>query len=139
MWDRLRWALRIGPPGPVEASAAAIASRELAEVDVDLPTWERARAGGEAGAHDRYVRLRVAALRRELRAGAAPLLAQDKIDRRQALDEMAARAEAFRQTPEGKAAFDRTLRAAISGLAWFSLLYAAAVGLILLLVWLAVR
>ncbi len=70
--NRLKWRLRLGEPGPVEQAAVAIAARELEETDVDLPTWQRAADGARDDAHarERYVRLRVARLRRELRAGA---------------------------------------------------------------------
>ena len=135
--DRLRWHLRLGTPGPVESAAVAIAARELAEADVDLATWRRARAqaGDDERARPLYVRLRVAALRRELRDGAAPRLAADLADRQSRQADVLRRAEAWRATPEGERAYHAALDAALAGLASFTALYVGAVLLVLLVVW----
>lgn len=138
--DRLRWRLRLGKPGPAEQVAVAIAARELDEADVDLPTWRQAAAGARDDAHarERYVRRRVAHLRRELRAGSDPLLAADSRDRAWWAEEWARQAEAFRSTPEGERAYQVTLGVALRGLWALSLLYyAVVIGALLIVAWLA--
>lgn len=138
--DRLKWNLRLGEPGPVEGAAVAIAARELAEADVDLPTWRQAARGarGDTQARDRYVRARVVQLRRELRSGPRPLLAADRENQSEWSAELRRQAAAYRTTPEGEQAYQAALAAALRGTWAFSLLYYAVVLLILLLaVWLA--
>lgn len=142
--DRLKWTLRLGEPGPVERAAVAIAARELGEAEVDLPTWRHAADGARDDAHarERYVRARVAQLRRDLRSGPRPLLAADREDREAWVTELRRRAEAYRATPEGEAAYRAALGAALRGMWTFSLVYYGAVLLMLLLVyglWLASR
>ncbi len=133
--SRLKWHLRFGAPGPAEQAAAAIASRELLEADVDLQAWRRAAHGSRDDAHarERYARLRVARLRRELRAGADPLLSADRQDRAQWSDELARRAAAHRATPEGEAAYRQTLGVALRGVWTFSLVYFTVAALVLAL------
>lgn len=138
--DRVRWHLRWGAPGPVEAAAVAIAARELDEADVDLPTWRRARAaaGDDARARERYVRLRVAALRRELRAGAAPLLAADRAARQETQADRLRQIEAWRRTPEGQRAYHEALDAAVAGVVPAMILYyGVALAILLVTLWLA--
>lgn len=133
--DRLKWHLRLGEPGPAERTAAAIASGELREADVDLPTWRRAQGGARDDVHarERYVRLRVATLRRELRAGSGPLLSADLDDRAQWADELERRAAAHRATPEGEEAYRDALGVALRGVWTFSLLYFGGALLVLVL------
>ena len=130
---RLRWRLGLGGPEPVEAAAIAVAVQELEKADVDLPTWRRAAEGArdDADARDRYVRARVAALRRELRRGAGPLLAADRRDRARRAAELRRQAAAFRATPQGEAAYRAALSAALRGFGTFSLIYYAVVVLVI--------
>ena len=133
--DRLRWTLRLGEPGPTERAAVAIAARELEEAEVDLPLWRRAEADAldEAEARERYVRLRVAALRQELRTGSKPLLDADRDDCDSKSAELARQAAAYRATPEGEQAYRAALAVATRGMGVFSALYFAVALLILLL------
>lgn len=142
--DRIKWGLRLGQPGPVERAAVAIAARELEEAEVDLPTWRRAADGARDDAHarERYVRARVAQLRRDLRSGPRPLLTADREDREEWSAELHRRAEAYRTTPEGEAAYRATLGVALRGVWTFSLLYYGVVLLMLSVLfglWLASR
>lgn len=140
LFDRLRWHLRLGRPGPVEAAAVAIAARELDEADVVLDTWRQARdrTATDAEARERYVRLRVAALRRELREGSGPLLAADLADRQAAQAEVLNRVEAWRQSPEGQRAYHEALDAALAGWLPLTLLYFGAIlAIFAITLWLA--
>ena len=138
--DGLRWRLRLGEPGPVERAAVAIAARELGEADVDLPTWRQAAEGARDDAHarERYVRARVAQLRRDLRSRPRALLAADRQDQAEWSAELRRRAAAYRATSEGKRAYQAALAVALRGVWTFSLLYYTVVLLIILIaLWLA--
>lgn len=138
--DRLKWHLRLGEPGPVERAAVAIAARELSEADVDLPSWRNASEGARDDAHarERYIRARVAQLRRELRTGPEALLAEDREDRLWWADELERRVADYRTTPDGEAAYRAALTVALRGTWTFSVLYYTAFLLLLLFgLWLA--
>lgn len=124
----------------MERAAVAIAARELGEADVDLPTWRRAAAGArdDGDARERYVRARVAQLRRDLRSGPRALLVADRQDQAEWSAELQRRAAAYRATPEGERAYQAALAAALRGVWAFSVLYYAVVALIVLIAaWLA--
>ena len=130
----------MGEPGPLERAALAVAAQELDEGDVDLDLWRRAAAGARDDCHarERYVRLRVERLRRDLRAEARPILAADRADRERRAADLARRAEAYRSTPEGEREYQAALATAARGVWTFSALYYGAFVLLLLIAaWLA--
>ncbi len=107
-------------------AAEAVARRELAEVDVDLATWRRAAAGAQDASHarQRYVRLRAAGLRRDLRAVTPPFVAADR----------GSRPRRGPRDPSGQTSLDAAPRRHVPLIVWY---YVVVTALIALALWLA--